>query len=39
MGKPKKLEAAQVGTDYNWGEFGSANAGGVNFSPTVSSNL
>lgn len=39
MGKPKKVQAAQVGTDYNWGEFGSANAGGVNFSPTVSSNL
>lgn len=39
MGKPKKIQAAQVGTDYNWGEFGSANAGGVNLSPMATSNI
>lgn len=44
MGKPKKvkpvlMDAAQVGTDYNWGEFGSANAGGVNLSPSATSNI
>ena len=39
MGKPKKVQAAQVGTDYNWGEFGSANAGGVNLSPMATSNI
>jgi hypothetical protein len=39
MGKPKKVQAAQVGTDYNWGEFGSANANGVNLSPMATSNI
>jgi len=39
MGKPSKIQAAQVGTDYNWGEFGSANAGGVNLSPAATSNI
>ena len=39
MGKPRKISAAQVGTDYNWGEFGSANAGGVNLSPMATSNV
>lgn len=39
MGKPKKISAAQVGTDYNWGEFGSADKSGVNFNPTMSSNI
>lgn len=39
MGKPKKISAAQVGTDYNWGEFGSANASGVNLSPMATSNV
>lgn len=39
MGKPKKVRAAQVGTDYNWGEFGSADKSGVNFNPTMSSNI
>lgn len=39
MGKPRKISAAQVGTDYNWGEFGSANAGGVNLSPMATSNI
>lgn len=39
MGKPRKVRAAQVGTDYNWGEFGSANQGGVNFNPTTTANI
>ena len=39
MGKPKKVKAAQVGTDYNWGDFGSANASGVNLSPMASQNV
>ena len=39
MGKPKEIQAAKVGTDYNWGEFGSANEGGVNLSPMATSNV
>lgn len=39
MGKPKEVKAAKVGTDYNWGEFGSANASGVNLSPMATSNV
>ena len=39
MGKPKSVSPAQVGTNYNWGEFGSANAGGVNLSPMATSNI
>ena len=39
MGKPRKIRAAQVGTDYNWGEFGSADKSGVNFNPTMTSNI
>ena len=39
MGRPKSIKPAQVGTDYNWGEFGSANAGGVNLSPMATSNI
>lgn len=39
MGKPKEVKAAQVGTDYNWGDFGSANASGVNLSPMASQNV
>lgn len=39
MGKPRNVSPAQVGTDYNWGEFGSANAGGVNLSPMATSNV
>lgn len=39
MGKPKSITPAQVGTDYNWGEFGSANASGVNLSPMATSNV
>lgn len=32
MGKPKDATAAQVGTNYNWGEFGSADAKGTTLS-------
>lgn len=39
MGKPRSVSPAQVGTDYNWGEFGSANANGVNLSPMATSNV
>lgn len=39
MGKPRKVRAAQVDTNYNWGEFGSADKSGVNFNPTMSSNI
>ena len=39
MGKPKKVQAAQVGTKYNWGEFGSADKNGVKFNPTMTSNI
>lgn len=39
MGKPKQIQAAKVGTDYNWGEFGSANKSGVNLSPMATSNI
>lgn len=39
MGKPKSVKSAQIGTDYNWGEFGSANASGVNLSPMATANV
>lgn len=39
MGKPRNVKSAQVGTDYNWGEFGSADKSGVNFNPTMTSNI
>lgn len=44
MGKPKKvqavqMEASKIGTDYNWGDFGSANTGGVNLSPMASQSI
>ena len=39
MGKPKKVQATQVGTKYNWGEFGSADKSGVKFNPTMTSNI
>lgn len=39
MGKPSKVQAAQVGTNYNWGEFGSASQRGVNFNPTTTANI
>jgi hypothetical protein len=39
MGKPKNIEAAKVGENYDWGGFGSANSNGVDFSPTVSDSI
>lgn len=39
MGQPNKAHAAKVSTDYNWGEFGSADKYGVNFNPTMTSNI
>lgn len=39
MGKPKEVQATKIGENYNWGEFGSANAGGVNLSPMATSNI
>ena len=39
MGKPKSIKPAQVDTSYNWGEFGSADKSGVNFNPTMTSNI
>lgn len=39
MGKPKKVSATKIGEDYNWGEFGSADANGVNLSPMATSTI
>ena len=39
MGKPRSISPAQVDTNYNWGEFGSANKSGINFNPTMTSNI
>lgn len=39
MGKPKSVQASTVGTNYNWGDLGSANASGVTFSPTTSQTI
>ena len=39
MGQPKSVKAAKVSENYDWGDFGSANASGVNFNPTMSSNI
>ena len=39
MGKPKNIEAAKVGENYNWGEFGGANANGVSLSPMASASV
>lgn len=39
MGKPKSIEAAKVPETYNWGEFGAADSSGVNFNPTITSNI
>lgn len=39
MGKPSKVKAANVDTNYNWGEFGSASQRGVNFNPTTTANI
>lgn len=39
MGEPKKIKPAEVGTDYNWGEFGGANKYGVNLSPMATNTV
>ena len=39
MGKPEKIKAATVGENYSWGDFGSADANGVNLSDTASQNI
>lgn len=39
MGKPKQAQAALINTDYNWGDFGSADANGVNLSPMASNTI
>lgn len=39
MGEPRKIKPAQVGTDYNWGEFGGASASGVNLSPMATNTV
>ena len=39
MGKPKEVKAATVASDYDWGDFGSANENGVNLSPMASANV
>lgn len=39
MGKPSEIQAAKVPESYNWGEFGSATSSGVNFNPTMTSNI
>ena len=39
MGKPSKVQAAKVGTDYNWGDFGSADKNGVNLGAVPAANL
>lgn len=39
MGKPKDVQASKIGENYNWGEFGGANASGVNLSPMATSTI
>jgi len=39
MGKPSKISAAQIGTNYNWGDFGSADKNGVNLGAVPTANL
>lgn len=39
MGKPSKISAAKVSENYDWGDFGSANASGVNLSPMASQSV
>lgn len=39
MGKPKNIKSAKIGENYNWGEFGGANASGVNLSPMATSTI
>ena len=39
MGRPKEVKAAKVSENYDWGDFGSANASGVNLSPMASESV
>lgn len=39
MGRPKEVTAAKVSENYDWGDFGSANASGVNLSPMASESV
>ncbi len=39
MGKPQNVKASKIGENYNWGEFGGANASGVNLSPMASQTI
>lgn len=39
MGKPKQIQPAKISENYNWGEFGGANASGVNLSPMATSTI
>lgn len=39
MGKPSEVSAAKVSENYNWGNFGSADANGVKLSPMASANV
>lgn len=39
MGRPQKISAAKVSENYDWGDFGSANASGVNLSPMASESV
>lgn len=39
MGKPKEVKAAKISENYDWGDFGSANASGVNLSPMASESV
>lgn len=39
MGEPSKIKAAKVNESYDWGEFGSANQGGVMLSPTAAQSV
>lgn len=39
MGRPKEIKPAKVSENYDWGDFGSANASGVNLSPMASESV
>lgn len=38
MGKPKSVKPSLLDTNYNWGDFGSADKSGISLSPMASSN-
>lgn len=39
MGRPKKAQASKISENYDWGDFGSANASGVSLSPMASQTI